>query len=361
MGARSGRNSDCKSMKKHFVIGLLISAVFLYLAARNVDFPEVAAALSRANYWWLIPGVAFMFISLIIRAYRWHFFMEPIKNVPLRPLFSAMMIGYMANNVFPLRLGEVMRALAIGRSAQISRASAFATIIVERIIDILSLLVILGFTVFFHKFPPEIKQAGLIIFFGALGIIGFIVLLMEKTEATLRWVKKLSGFLPKRAQEFVQHLLRSFLAGFEIFRHTHHYFSIIVQSIVLWVLYAGIIYVTFFAFNIKLENDAIIVASLVILVMISIGIMIPSSPGFVGTYHYLAMQGLALFGVPESDALSFAIVLHISNYIPITLVGMYYFWKENLHFRDALQQSSEVEVELPQEPPIVEEIDPQSR
>lgn len=80
------------------------------------------------------------------------------------------------------------------------------------------------------------------------------------------------------------------------------------------------------------------IVSLVILVMISIGIMIPSSPGFIGTYHYLCQQGLALFGVAETDALSFAIVLHVSNYIPMTLVGFYYFWRENMNFSDALAE-----------------------
>ncbi len=347
-------------MKKQFVIGILISAVFLYLAFRRVDLPEVIAALEQANYWWLLPGIGFMFISLVIRAYRWRYFIQPIQDVPFKPLFSAMMIGYMANNVFPLRLGEVMRALAIGRSAKISRAAAFATIIVERIIDILSLLVILGFTVFFHDFPPEIQKAGLAIFFGALTVVLFIVFLMEKTEATLHWVGVFTSPLPDRAKQFIQRLLRSFLTGFEVFRQTHHYVAIILQSLVLWVLYAGIIYVTFLAFDIRLENDTIFVASLVILVMISIGIMIPSSPGFVGTYHYLAMQGLALFGVPEADALSFAIILHITNYIPITLVGLYYFWKENMHFRDALEESDAIEPVPPLEPSAADETKAQS-
>lgn len=144
--------------------------------------------------------------------------------------------------------------------------------------------------------------------------------------------------LPRRIRKSVNKNLRKFLSGFEIFRQAHHFPTIILQSILLWVLYAGIIYVTFFAFQIKVDDNSLFIVSLVILVMISIGIMIPSSPGFIGTYHYLCQQGLALFGVAETDALSFAIVLHISNYIPMTLVGFYYFWKENLHFRDALAE-----------------------
>ena len=336
-------------MKKQFAIGILISIVFLYLAFRNVDIPEMKRALEQANYWWLIPGIVFMFISLAIRAYRWNYFLLPIQKVPYKKLFSAMMIGYMANNVFPLRLGEVMRALAIGRSARISRASAFATIIVERIIDVISLLLILGFTVFFHKFPPEIQKAGIFLFLATFALILFIILLMEKTRKTLRVVAWFITPFPFRVKKFVNKLLRSFLAGFKVFRQSHHYLAIVLQSIALWILYGGVIFVTFQAFAIKLENDTIIVASLVTLVMISIGIMIPSSPGFVGTYHYLTMQGLALFGVSESDALSFAIVLHLSNYIPMTLVGMYFFWRENMHFRDAIREKEETVTAIEEE------------
>jgi uncharacterized protein (TIRG00374 family) len=325
-------------MKKQVLIGLLISAVFLYLAFRNVDLPEMLDALEKANYWWLVPGIAMMFISLYIRAYRWQYFLLSIAKIPIKKLFSAMMIGYMANNVMPLRLGEIMLALAIGNATKISRTSAFATILVERIIDVISLLIILGFTVFFYDFPPNIKNAGVIIFVGSVVLIVFIVLLMEKTEKTLRFIWWLCLPLPRRIRKSINKNMRKFLDGFAVFRQTHHFPTIIIQSILLWLLYAGIIYVTFFAFKLKIDDNSLVIASLVILVMVSIGIMIPSSPGFIGTYHYLCQQGLALFGVAETDALSFAIVLHISNYIPVTLVGFYYFWKQNLHFRDAIAE-----------------------
>lgn len=333
-------------MKKQVLIGLLISAVFLYLAFRNVDIPEMLDALEKANYWWLIPGVVMMFISLYVRAYRWQYFLLSIAKLPFKNLFSAMMIGYMANNVLPLRLGEIMRALAIGNSTKISRTSAFATILVERIIDVISLLIILGFTVFFHDFPPNIKNAGIIIFIGSIGLVVFIVMLMEKTEKTLRFIWWLCSPLPRRIRKSINKNMRKFLSGFEVFRQTQHYLTIIIQSILIWLLYAGIIYVTFFAFSLKIDNNSLIIASLVILVMISIGIMIPSSPGFIGTYHYLCQQGLALFGVAETDALSFAIVLHISNFIPMTIVGFYYFWKENLHFSDAIAEKKLVTQKL---------------
>jgi len=331
-------------MKKQFTIGVLISAIFIFLAFREVNLTEMISALEKANYVWIFPGIAFMFLSLYIRSLRWRYFLLSIKKVKVSSLFSAMMIGYMANNVFPLRLGELLRAYAIGKSEDISKATSFATILVERIIDVVSLLLILGFTIFFHDFPDEIRNAALVIFMSAIGIIGLIVFLMGKATHAMRFVGFLLRPFPPRARERMFITMKSFLEGFQVFRHTHHYFAIIMQSIVLWVLYAGIIFVTLIAFNLQLEGASYFIASLVILVMISIGIMIPSSPGFIGTYHYLCMKGLALFGVGESDALSFAIVLHLSNYIPMTLVGFFYFWKENLHFKDALKEKNNLPV-----------------
>ncbi len=323
-------------MKKKLSLGIAISALFLYLAFKSVDFDQMIITLQHAKYWWLVPGLMFMFLSLIIRAYRWKLFMNPIKVVPIKKLFSAMMIGYMANNVFPLRLGEFMRAFAIGRSANISKASSFATILVERIIDVLSLLVIFGVTVLFHDFPDNIERAGFIIFIGAVTLIVFIILLLQKTRQTMRFVWWLSSPLPHKIKKTIYSIMRSFLRGFEVLRNSDHYGTILVQSILLWLLYAGMVYVTFFVFDLEPAGASIMIASLVLLVMVSIGIMIPASPGFVGTYHYFCVQGLALFGINANDASGFAIILHLSNYIPMTLAGLIYFWKENLHFKDAL-------------------------
>lgn len=151
-------------------------------------------------------------------------------------------------------------------------------------------------------------------------------------------------------------MMRSFLKGFEVLRKSDHYGMIILQSILLWLLYAGMVYVTFFVFELQPAGDSLMIASLVLLVMVSIGIMIPASPGFVGTYHYFCIQGLALFGINANEASSFAIILHLSNYIPMTLAGLVYFWKENLHFTDALAVK-ESPVKPAASDPVLEEME----
>jgi uncharacterized protein (TIRG00374 family) len=327
-------------LKLKVVIGIVISAVFIYLTFRQVDLGEMFTAIKSANYLWLIPGLALMFLSHAIRAYRWRLFLEPIQVIKFHPLFSAVMVGYASNNIFPLRLGEFLRAFAIGRSQGISKTSAFATIIVERLIDLLSLLVLLAATVLFYPLPDDIKKFGYLVFAVTASIITLLVLLMQKTEATIR---VLQFVLPNKLFHMIHGMVRSFLSGFVVFKKAEHYLRILISSILIWGLYAAVVYTTFFAFDLPQRYDLSIFSSVVVLVIVSIGIMIPSSPGFVGTYHWFCMKSLALYGIPESEALSYAVISHALNTVPFTVVGLLYFWKENLHFSDALAEKEMVE------------------
>jgi uncharacterized protein (TIRG00374 family) len=337
-------------MQKRFVLGLLVSAVFIYLAFLKIDFLQMWQALKQANYLWLFPAVGFMFISLWLRAIRWGYFMEPIKpGIGLHKLFAAMMIGYYGNNVFPLRAGEVLRAYAIGKSAGVSRMAAFATIFVERLIDVFSLLLLIGFSVFFHDYPAWIEKGSIAIFIGTALVTIFMVALMLHTQGTLRLMSRLTRPFPEKLQQFVNKLLGSFLDGFAIFRKSDRFWTITWQSVVMWLLYAAVNYAALEAFS--LNDQLPIGASFVILVIVNISIMIPAAPGYVGTFHLAAQQGVMLFGISTSAALSFALILHIANFIPITLVGFIYFYREQLSLRDAVAaegQAGEEAKPLPQ-------------
>lgn len=326
-------------MKIRVAIGLAISAVFVYLAFKDVDFDEMLHALVNANYRWLFPASVAMLLSHWFRALRWRFIMEPIKPVKVGSLFSALMIGYASNNIFPLRLGEFLRAYAIAKSQNISKTSAFATVVVDRLLDILSLLLVLAITVFLYPMPQNIKNWGYAVSVATVGLIVFMVFLMEKTDATVRLLEKI---MPGRVFAIVQKVVRSFLQGFMVFKKSEHYLSILMLSLAVWFLYAVVVYLSFFAFNFTENYGVGLYESLVVLVIISIGLMIPASPGFVGTYHWFCMKSLSLFGIPESEALSFAVISHALNTIPFTIVGLLYFWKENLHLSDAVSEKEAV-------------------
>lgn len=322
-------------MRLKLFLSLLISSVFIYRAFRDIDYGLMFETLRQANYWLLIPGIAFIFVSHWLRAVRWGYFMEPIKKIDTHTLFSAVMIGYYANNVFPLRIGEILRPYALGKATGVSRMATFATIFVERLIDVLSLLLLLAFSVFFHEYPLWIEKGALIIFLGTLGCTIFIVFLMLRTHDTLRLVDFLMKRFPQRARDLVHKLLHSFLDGFTIFKKSEHYWAITWQSVVIWLFYAAIIFFTLEAFGFNRQYHLPPGATFVILVMASLGLMIPAAPAALGTFHLICQQALMLFNVPESESLSFAIILHIANFIPVTLVGLYYYYKQEIHLSEA--------------------------
>ncbi len=335
-------------MKLKAILGVLISIIFVYLAFRNVDFGEMLAAMRSANYLWLVPVFFAMLTSHWLRAVRHHYFLAPIKPVRSHPLFSALMIGYAGNNLLPLRMGEFLRAYALGKSQNLSKTSAFATVLVERVVDLLSLLVILAIAVLVYPLPQNIKNWGYIIFALTVTAIVVMVLLMEKTEATLAFFEKI---LPARLFAGVQKTAHSFLQGFVVLKKTEHYGKIVLLSLGVWFLYVMVVYLSFYAFDFPQNYALNLTASLVVLATVSIGIMIPASPGFVGTYHWFCMTSLAFYHVPQSEALSFAVVSHALNTIPFTLIGLGYFWRENLHFADAVAERELVEQAPPEELP----------
>jgi len=159
------------------ITGLLISAGFLYLAFRKLDFLQMKQAFSQANYWLVIPSLAILLISHWMRSIRWQYLLLPVRKVPVSSLFSALLIGYAANTILPAHLGEVLRAYIIGRKQHVSGSSAMATIVVERIIDVLTIVLIMAVTLVIYPFPNWVKRSGYIMLFFAIGLLIFLVIM----------------------------------------------------------------------------------------------------------------------------------------------------------------------------------------
>jgi len=327
-------------LKLKVIIGFLISAVFIYLTFRQVEFEKMFEALRTAKYYWLIPALLLMACSHWLRALRWQYLIEPIKKIKVMPLFEALIIGYAANNVFPLRLGEFFRAFVIGKSQNISKSSAFATVIVERfILDLLALLTLLLGTILFYPsqlpYDDLIRLGGYIILGVCVTLLILIILLIQKTDVTLSF---LQSKLPGKIYEKVEPAIQSFVKGCLVFKNAHHYLAIIFLTVLIWTLYLFSLYIMFFVFDFVEQYQLNLWSAVVILVVVTFSIMLPSSPGAVGTYHFLCTEVLNYFQVPNDQAVSFAIVSHAMNIVPFTLLGLFYFLKGNLKFSDALSE-----------------------
>ena len=311
-------------------VGILISALFLFLAFRNVDIGQAVAAAREVNYWFLFPATVFLALSYWFRTYRWGVLFRPLKPVRMKNLFSAIVIGYMANNVLPFKTGELLRAYSIGKSENVSKVASFATVVLERVLDGFSLLVILGIALMFQPFPSYVNRAGIIMFAVLFAAILVLTLLATRTEATLGIYRKLSRPLPRNLATKGERMLQSLVTGLLVLKKPRYYVLIGVSTVLIWASYIMTVHMFVYAFGLRSDYHLTVLASMTVLAITGISVSIPSSPGYVGTYHYLAVLSLSIYGVPRSEAFSFAVLFHLFNFGPPTLLGAYYFAKQQL-------------------------------
>jgi uncharacterized protein (TIRG00374 family) len=314
------------------ILGILISAIFLFLAFRKVHLRELRIALGYANYVYLIPSIILLLLSMLLRAIRWRYLLRPVKDIKLKSLFSATVVGLMSNNLLPARLGEIVRAYIIGEKERISKSSSFATIVVERIFDGLSVLFFFAVILILYAFSLPKWMINAVYVTIAINVIAilFLVLLKNKTNTVLN----VSGYIlrpfPERTRSGLIRILNSFVDGLKILHSAKDILASSILSILVWLLQGTIIVLMLISFDIHLP----VYVSFLLLVSLCIGVMIPSAPGYIGTIQFVCVTILALFSVPKSQALSFSIVYHGYIFITVTLLGLIYLVKGEVSFRD---------------------------
>lgn len=325
------------------VIGFAISIILLIFLFRNIKPGELATALKEANYWWLLPNILMVMFGMYQRAYRWRAMLDPIKRVSYSNLLAATCIGFMANNVLPLRLGEFVRAYSLSRQdPEISKSASLASIFVERMVfDLVALLLIFGVIISYSNLAvhEEMKDGVLVAVGIALVGIVFMLLLALMPAQSGTIISKTLFFMPDRIKGTVQQLVAKFSRGLEFIRDPAKLTSVAIQTIILWLFMGFSNWFVFRAFGFDLP----LTASFVLLVVVSVSILIPSSPGFVGVYHVGTVWTLTNYNIPRAEALSFALVLHAAQYIPITVMGFYYLKKEHLSLKKLEEEASVAE------------------
>jgi glycosyltransferase 2 family protein len=323
-----------------FVLGFAIGAWFLYKFFQKVEWAQVYSALRGANYWWLVPNVASIFVAMAVRAWRWGYMVNPIKKCSFHGLYAASMIGFMASNILPARLGEFVRPMSLGSIEKVSRAAAMATTLVERVFDLLTLLALFTAILLLKTFPEtsdlqHLEVAGWI-FFVATGVLTVgMVLLKVRTDMTLRWVNFMLRVFPAKIREVLYEICVKFASGLQVLSDTKAILIISGQSILLWVIMAVSNYLIFLAFGMSyLPIDA----SFVVLAVVSVGIMLPNAPGFIGPYQYLTVLSLSLYKVPADQAAACSIVMWATQYFTITLAGLYHLKQEHLTLKQVEEQ-----------------------
>jgi uncharacterized protein (TIRG00374 family) len=312
-------------------LGIVVSAVFLYLGLRGVQLEEVAQRIVGAELIWLLPSVAIYFLAVWGRTWRWHYLLRPMKRVRLRALFPIVVIGYMGNNVYPFRAGEVIRAYVLKRNEQISLTGSLATIVVERVFDGLVMLIFVFAALPFAPIEAEWLRTvvifGTLFFFGALAI--FLALAARPAYTQRLAHGALRRFLPAKAQMPLLRLLDHFLDGLKSLRSPRDLLMTLVTSVFIWLTETTKYWFVMHAFNFEVSFFVLMLMTAVV----NLATTLPSSPGYIGTFHAPGILVLETFRVNSEVAASYTIVLHAALWLPITLLGFFYLIREGLSWR----------------------------
>lgn len=313
-----------------FWLGIAISAVFLYLALRGQPLSETWEAIKRARYIWLVPAVAAFFVRVFFAAWRWHILLRTAKDIPVQRIWPINVIGFMANNVLPLRAGEAVRIYQLGKQEKISRSSILATLFVERIFDGLALLSLIVLAIALIPVGDEIRALTVttaVIFFGALAVFFLVAF---SGEWRRRLVVPVLQRLPGRFGTKMEQRLEEFVVGLGSLRRGSDLVMVTLTSLASWLAELGTYLCVAQAFGLGLDVFGLAPAMLTMGVA-NLFTLIPSSPGYIGSFEAgTKLVMTQILGFSGDIALAYALVVHATLYFPVTFIGAYYWFRHHL-------------------------------
>lgn len=313
---------------------MVISAVLLYFSFQHLKFSEAWQALKTAKYLWLIPGIGVYFVAVWVRAWRWHYLLRPLKRISTKTMFPIVTIGYMGNNIYPARAGEVLRAVILKRREGVPISASLATILVERVFDAVVMLAFIFLNL--GELSRMTSSSGylgnirdLALYGAGIAIIVLLIflsaaMLPNQTRKIVDWMN--SHFVPAKFRSKVEGLAYRFLGGLESLRSPFDALMILFTSFVIWLLETVKYWFVMHAFPFVVSFFALMLNNGIS----NLATTLPSAPGYIGTFEAAGIAVLTSYGIPKEIAAGYTVVLHIALWLPITLLGFYYFSKEGI-------------------------------
>ena len=305
------------------LLGLAISVVAIWQLIAQVNPADVAQVMLRANWWMVALCVVSIPVSMAIKAIRWHYLFVDREAVTFEPLLSSLYVGYLVNTILPGRVGEFVRAFLVGQRERVNTPAALATIVLEKVLDLVALAVMLLFVV--AQLPlPEALRVGAGSFLALLGIgLAGLVVVVAAPSLVLRLVDFVVGAVPLLGRFSVGRLAHSFIGAFAVLRQGRRLPGLLGWSAMVWVgalftIWSGLA-------GVGVEVGLPIV--LLVLVVTNLGMTAPSAPGYVGVYHFLVVQSLLPFGVSVEHATGAAFLIHALIFGNFVLFGLWFVWR----------------------------------
>ena len=312
------------------LILFLISAVGIYFAFQGENFDILWNHLLVVKWRSFMLAVILLIISVVIRSKRWQYILKPVEHIPLHPLFGSTMIGYFGNSILFFRLGELLRAYSVSVGRTLTVSQAFGTVILERIIDAFTVVIILILLLPWIPIQNSGIQLSLILFVGTT-IIAMIFIIISYHWNWLAVLKTYKIFKHGTGEKLLN-IIEKIFDGLTMITRSKHIFQLFIFSALLWITYFTM---TYYLLDATHLDDIGLMGAGIILVMGSIAIAIPALPGGMGTYDAgIKFAIMLIFSVSSEEALSFALVSHASNYFPFLIIGSIYFIFGGIRLKD---------------------------
>ena len=337
-----------------FWIGLAVSGLFLLLLFFWVDRQEIVAALGNANYLYVAPAIGLYFAAVYFRSIRWAYLLSPIGRFPAGRLYPVVIIGYMANNLLPARLGELVRSYYLARRETVSGSTALATVAVERLYDGVTLLffaaisapalLLLGL----FQGTGDISRATALVFaIGTVAIfsLAFAFLVLATRPGFSKIVAAGLSLSPAKARPGLSGLVHRFIGGLRVLNSPRRHLGVFLLSWPVWLLEGGMYLLVGYSFGIHLLFDSFWTMALVMMLLTAtsnLATALPSSAGGIGPFEVVAKETLVALGVSGSVGAVYAVALHlVALWLPVTLLGLVLLWRQNLSLKTLTSANAE--------------------
>jgi uncharacterized protein (TIRG00374 family) len=309
-------------------IGLLISAALLWLAARQVEWPALWQVLGAVAYPYVVAATGVYFADVGLRALRWRLLLSGTKIVPVSRLYPVLAIGYMANNLLPVRIGELSRAYLVGHREDVEASAVLASVAVERILDGLTVVAVLVTTL---PLLPVVTgaDAGRVARIAVVAAVTFgagVVVVVGLAFGRSLWMDLAdTGIqrLPLSARDPAFHLVHGFIQGIASLGNPRRLIATIILSVVIWFVGAATYFLSAAAFGVELSP----IACLVTICVVNLATAVPLAPAGLGAFEAVTQRMLTLAGVGLTPAFGITLLLHSVLFFPVVVVGMFFLWR----------------------------------
>ena len=313
-------------------IGIVISVIALYLAMPpRAEWGNVVAAFARVRYGYVFPIALITAYSIIVRCQRWRLLLRPVGNIALLPLVSATAIGFLCNMVLPLRVGEVVRPVLLARRTAAPVSSVLASVLLERLLDMFTILVFLGLVMCLIPVSDTIRQSGIIFLILAVIAVTVVAALQRQHPVAIGLTRGLLARLPPSLRDRGEAALQSFIDGLQGIGEGTVLLRILAYSFYLWGVIASIFAIGFFACGLSVPPVS---GALALVTVVAGAVSAPSAPGFIGTFQAGCVVALGLFGISRADAVPYAFVVWGAQWLTQIILGVVFVLRENISFQD---------------------------